>query len=544
MIHLKVNNINFNVKESQLEKLFYSMSDCNIKAVRGLEEISDNLAALDNLSFMLKRREVALKLLHQKINYKTLFDVVYDIIILGDEIKKLDISTHEHFEYNIDINEIIAKAREHKSYKKLLNYILKAKEKYKNDAEFILFLYYWKDDLKEKLKPKKLSNSNDFVNILEKIGFHLDDVAEIIVKESGEIFLTILKELINAGANTDLLIEYAVLRADIEFIAEILANNSNPNIKDHNGETLLGLAVERGDVIIVETLLNHKVDINLQNINGETALLKSCKKLDLTIIELLLINGADPNISDNIGNRPIFASLFSNNLNLINYLIKYKAEYKKITYLLDPVHIELRKKYIEIFTKLINLNKEQYKKILAENLISPEAQEEYLKEFEIISKNKNLSVDYGGIITPNNQNQLINKNKQTRFQEEMELILIDAVINQDEEHVLRLLQQGVSPNITNKFELNHSHLIHYAIWHDNYNITKYLLDFKTNINILDVNGDSPIFFATFRNNLDIVKLLLSLGADPYLTNYAGISAYDLAVAKNMTDFINLMKQAA
>ncbi len=544
MIHLKVNNIKFNVRESQLEKLFYSISDSNIKAVRGLEEISDNLAALDNISFMLKRKEIALKLFYQKINYKTLFDVLYDLIIISDEIKKLDISTHEHFEYRLDLNEIIGKTKEHHEFKKFLRYILKVKNKYKNDSEFILFIYYWKDDLTKIFKKGQQTNSNNFADILQKIGFYIDDVAEIIVKESGEIFLQMLQELINSGAKTDMLLEYAILRADIEFVTEILSNKSDPNIKDHNGETMLGLAVDRGDAIILETLLNYKADINLQNVNGETALLKACKKLDLTIIEILLINGADPNIPDQTGNKAIFAALYGNNFNLINFLLKYKADYKKINYLLDPVHSELRKKYLEVFIKLTKMGKKQYLEILAENIVSSNKQNEYIEEFDVVLKSLNNNYNYSAIITPDNKEIIQKQAKEELFQEEIQIKLISAIIKQNNIDVLNLLKIGANPNIKNKYELNHSHLIHYAIWHDNYDITKSLLEYNTDVNVQDVNGDSPIFFATFKKNQDIVKLLINFGADPYLTNFSGISAYDLAVTNKMTDFINLMKQAA
>jgi len=557
MAEIKVGEQQFNLSEKQLREVFYEITTVESKVQKGLEDISDAIAQLDNTEFMVLRRDISLMMLDLSLSGEELFNVCFDIILVSDELKKLDVATHEHLELNIDLDQIKAKAKEKKSYGKFMSYILKAEHDYHFDPEFIFFVYHWHPELSDFLhnrkdffsflKRKKTTKSEGFIYVLAQLGYDIDEALKIVAQESGEEFLRILKELLEEGGDASKVLEYAVSRADIEFLSEILKREVDPNVSDHTGDTLLGIAVDRGESIIVDLLLEYKADPNIKHLStGETPLIKACKRGDLLLADILLNGGANPSLEDNEGNTAFLAATDKGDKSLVDLLLKYNADFAKFKYLLRAGMKERRIKYIKLLVELANLNEEDYMRVVEKNGGSKEMDEEYRREFKMALTNIKLEASYKGVVTPDDEIKAGNDDSLDKFEQQYKLDeqLVEAVVHGDAKLVLEALKNGANPDIKTPDGLSSTNLIHLATWHGDIEIVKYLLEYKVHVDKQDANGDTALFFSVFKENLELFKLLLSSGADAYLTNNAGVSPYDLIKEKNMAEFLPLVEQAA
>ena len=66
----------------------------------------------------------------------------------------------------------------------------------------------------------------------------------------------------------------------------------------------------------------------------------------------------------------------------------------------------------------------------------------------------------------------------------------------------------------------------YTTW--NFRLTEILVDFGTNVKILNTSHISALHFASERNNVDVVELLLGRGADIDANNAFGLTPLHLA----------------
>lgn len=81
-----------------------------------------------------------------------------------------------------------------------------------------------------------------------------------------------------------------------------------------------------------------------------------------------------------------------------------------------------------------------------------------------------------------------------------------------------------------------------AVWAENLEIIRWLLNNKADVNCPDSQGWTPLMIAAYAGFTDIVKELLKHHADTEKKNIRGSTAFDLSVFSNHTDIIALLKK--
>jgi ankyrin repeat protein len=204
---------------------------------------------------------------------------------------------------------------------------------------------------------------------------------------------------------------------------------------------------------------------------------KSGVKLEPKKIENLLNQGANPNALDSDKNPPLLTAMLDsdedNAVAIIKLLLKHGA---------DPNALDMHKN--PLLTYAISFSSEAIVKALLED------------------SRTNIKV-----LDPNGNSPLILAVTRSDWDEDNALALIKL-----------LLKHGADPNA---LDIHKNPLLTYAICFSSEAIVKALLeDSRTNIKVLDSNGNSPLISALMRSDSDednavaLIKLLLKHGADP------------------------------
>lgn len=113
-------------------------------------------------------------------------------------------------------------------------------------------------------------------------------------------------------------------------------------------------------------------------------------------------------------------------------------------------------------------------------------------------------------------------------------LLSEAIEREDLRRVSFLLDQGIRPNSLR--------FLKRAIYHDNPNLVRLLLQAGALVNHLDENDYTPLMYASTGGSVDIIKLLLDYGAQIDMQGCMGQTAlmialthHNLAVAKYLID---------
>lgn len=554
MVSLTVGKEEFRISDMQLRELFLEISVAERKVRKDLIEISDKIAALDNMSFMLLRRDVALELIKlPDLSDQDLFDVCFDIVITSDEIKKLDVAVHENLELQFDLKSFFDGVKRQRNYKGFLGKFVHASHKYHHDPEFMLLLYFLHEDLNEYFISKKsifdiirrktYKNKGSFVYVLNRLNYTLDVALDIVSHESGKYFFEMLKELLKHDVSPDAALVQAVKRCDVEFIEVLLDAKANPNAFAENGDTLLDICIDKGEVIVAEILLDHNADPNLQNREGETPLLRACKDDNLALVDLLITNKADVNLADQSFNTPLIAASDRGNMAIIDLLFKNGADWKNIKMLFRAGMQEKRRKYIQILIER-SVKEEEYVEEMKKNTVdADEVTLEICKhEYELVLNEMGDKTHFMGVVTPDNEQEKLAEREGQLERYKLDEMLTDAVIKKNISKLKEALEKGADPNMDNPEGLSNTRIIHIVVWHGDLEMLKLICEYGADVNIFDVNGDTPIFFAVYKENQAIFKFLMEKNADIYLTNNAGVSAYDLIMDRNLEDFLSIMKE--
>lgn len=122
---------------------------------------------------------------------------------------------------------------------------------------------------------------------------------------------------LEANSNNDKIkddIFSAISTIDYTSINILLAEGTNIDTVDQQGNTPLMLAAKIGNPRIMDIILSHNPDINKQNKIGSTALLVAAETGQLHLVKKLIGHGADVSVRDNNDNTAIsLASRFSHN---------------------------------------------------------------------------------------------------------------------------------------------------------------------------------------------------------------------------------------
>lgn len=101
----------------------------------------------------------------------------------------------------------------------------------------------------------------------------------------------------------DTALHIVVRRKDAPWLAFLLQNGAETELRDRDGNTPLLLAARSNFPDGVRLLLAGKADVDAANNRGETALIRAVHARDLATAEMLLAAGADPDRPDNLAGR-------------------------------------------------------------------------------------------------------------------------------------------------------------------------------------------------------------------------------------------------
>jgi len=132
----------------------------------------------------------------------------------------------------------------------------------------------------------------------------------------------IVEELLNSGAdvnvkgrmisNTSLI--YAIERQSATIVKMLIDAGANVNykVKYATRKSVLHIAVDKQDPTKVKMLIDAGADINVKENFGVTPLLLASDKKNTTIVQLLLDAGADANLKDAYDNTPLHKAIYQN----------------------------------------------------------------------------------------------------------------------------------------------------------------------------------------------------------------------------------------
>ncbi len=145
-------------------------------------------------------------------------------------------------------------------------------------------------------------------------------------------FAPILRLLLRAkakvychGVENDTAVHYAARYGNDECLETLLAWNPDLEMTNMWGYTSLHFAVMNNHLSITRTLIKAGADIHTADRSNKTVLHYATKNGNVNIVKLLLDLGACPDVIDNDNNTPLMAAIHVNSAEVVNCLIKGRA---------------------------------------------------------------------------------------------------------------------------------------------------------------------------------------------------------------------------
>eukprot|EP01125_Pyxidicula_operculata_P008808 TRINITY_DN2922_c0_g1_i1.p1 TRINITY_DN2922_c0_g1~~TRINITY_DN2922_c0_g1_i1.p1 ORF type:complete len:292 (-),score=80.30 TRINITY_DN2922_c0_g1_i1:144-1019(-) len=193
---------------------------------------------------------------------------------------------------------------------------------------------------------------------------------------------------------------------------------------------------------------------------------------DVSGAQAAITAGADVNTSNLQGVTPLLLAVKSQNMAMVNLLLKSSADPNKVSSDSSPIHEAVRKHNVQLLDLLLN------------------------------SKgNINLQADFGK--TPLHMSiQEWSKDKNC----------LETLLKRGADHKLKT-QSGVT-------------CLHFAAAEGDKDLVQRFINMGLNVNDQNANGKSPLHIATEKNHLDAIKILLMANASTTLKDAWGRVAYE------------------
>jgi len=365
----------------------------------------------------------------------------------------------------------------------------------------------------------------------------------------------ILEYIINARTDRDLNFEISYDNEVIVPLFEAIKNNSF-DIADilikHNAN--INYITKRNGINIYNYLYNKKLYIinNLIYILNNGYNIKNFKKSDINrLIEKnesnclkTLFDYSYKNYSINLVLNLIYLSKTKKAVSndYIKYMVNSKEDILQIN---DDMYDKAYEKRYDYVLYILFKYDECYESKLKRRIVKYDILERTLKikDYGYIKKLLNLKpfnykcMNYENILT-NALNGFYDKNKK-RISE----LLIDSFIN----NTTNNYNKNSNDTFANaNYEPKYFNLVlNYAIKKNNMKAIKYLMENKAyqpnlNINVKDINNEYPLITALYHNQNDILKYLIEHGGDCNVKNNSGISLLILATQENNTEIVEYM----
>ncbi len=280
--------------------------------------------------------------------------------------------------------------------------------------------------------------------------------------------------------------------------------NALNDLVDYNGLNPLHLAIYNQNIESIDLLYEVGANINHKSTSINYPLIWAMDIFEISdqIIERLLELNADPNVVDQTqGVSHLIIAIMSDRINLVNLLIKYKAD---VNLTFDDPNINALKIAIDYYSE--NTNSEQIVKALlnAGAKINGELP-------EILSNTNNVPKDQTIALSEINQ------------------------------HNIELNQNNTLLNIESNRNFGRYPLI-FSIYIGCKDLVKILLDYGAYPHTIHSDFYSPISSACYVNNNEIVNLLLDYGVNPTLSCYQSNTPLTISIARVKKLFINFFEK--
>lgn len=173
------------------------------------------------------------------------------------------------------------------------------------------------------------------------------------VKGCGRLF----KRLFLGSKLDDKLIN-EVLSGNVDEVKNLILHGASVDSRDALGTTALMLACDLNYFDIVSLLIGKNANVDLSNTLGLTALHYAVKKPDLRVVRLL-VNSNEGDIEkrinkkDNQGNTPLHYAVDAGNIDMVDFLIKRKAnKFIENNERRIPLDIARKKQFFEMINLL------------------------------------------------------------------------------------------------------------------------------------------------------------------------------------------------
>ena len=323
--------------------------------------------------------------------------------------------------------------------------------------------------------------------------------------------LSQIKNGCNINARTNCgktILHFASINGFQQMVKFLLSIDADPNAKDINGYTSLHFAVMHEQIKAASMLINHGSNIQASCNSGNTPLHLACAR-SFELSKLLIDNGADINAVNINGQTPIRFAISTNQLSVVDTLIKEGAYVKQYLPFIETCILQV----------IVDGHLYLFQTILDSSYITQEK----------LAKFSGYSVAYG-------QNQIFDllwsRGKKCST-EQMEEYLELASMKGNSYVVEKLLKNGA------EFKAKSNALLS-AVGSNRCEIVQLLIKHKADLNVKNSYSNTPLHLAAIAGHHEIIEILMQNGANSEITDKKGLTPIHLAVSFKSIEVLKVL----
>ncbi len=383
-----------------------------------------------------------------------------------------------------------------------------------------------------------------------------------------EVAFEIRKGISNEGPHSIFLASFFVLKNDLSHATQIFqewkADSSwekitpeeisykKAQLSDSNGRGLLSQSVRSKDLPFTKRLLELGADPSkINGVNSRPPLTFALWNQDIKTVELLLEAKANPNHIDDNGWTLLHVAAFINNVSTIKLLLKYGANINQRTKQLKQTSLYsalLNKKFSAFYALLdagayhsyLSLNNAGVSPLI---IASENGYEEVVDR--LIQKKANLNIQMNNqlsalyLAAQNGHTGVVKKLVQAHadvnvaYQNTTPLMI--AISNNKEEIAHFLIEAKTDINL---LDGDKESALHRAATLGKLSLVSALIEAKANLNGLNINKCTPLTKAIINNHIDVAKKLIKANADPNIS-----PSFYTAAQKGLVELIPLLLES-